>query len=190
MLNHGVFHTRKEIFTPEECKQLIEDTEKKYKYLVAGVGVDEDKVIPGVRNSHIIWLKDKSLYNKISSAVIDINKKDYEYKLTYLEPIQFTRYLRQHHYDWHNDGIKARDMSPKRKNLVRKISCTILLNDDYTEGDLVLQDPLEPGLCENSIDLRPGEMLAFPSYIMHKVNPVATGKRYALVAWFNGPPWA
>ena len=116
MLNYGNLHTKREVFTPEECKQLIEDTEKQYKYLVAQI--DEKKAIaPNIRRSEIIWIKERYLYNKIGTAMTEINEKDYGFKLTYCEPIQFTRYLREGHYDWHNDGVKFRDVSDKRKNL-------------------------------------------------------------------------
>jgi len=34
-----------------------------------------------------------------------------------------------------------------------------------------------------------GSVIAFPSYINHKVSPVTKGLRKSLVAWVSGPRW-
>ena len=34
-----------------------------------------------------------------------------------------------------------------------------------------------------------GYMSIFPSFIVHKVTPITSGKRKSLVAWFTGPDW-
>ena len=34
-----------------------------------------------------------------------------------------------------------------------------------------------------------GTVIVFPSYMVHKVNPVTKGTRYSLVAWFVGEPF-
>jgi len=34
-----------------------------------------------------------------------------------------------------------------------------------------------------------GTALIFPSFIVHKVNPVTKGTRHSLVAWIEGPKW-
>ena len=34
-----------------------------------------------------------------------------------------------------------------------------------------------------------GSMIFFPSWVLHKVNPVTKGTRYSLVVWFLGAPF-
>jgi len=61
---------------------------------------------------------------------------------------------------------------------------------------LQLSDPVEYEGCvlelhaANSIEAAPlerGTVIAFPSYILHRVSPILSGRRRSLVAWFSGP---
>jgi len=60
-----------------------------------------------------------------------------------------------------------------------------LLNEDYEGGEICFRS------SENESCTRPkmGEVVAFSSFLSHKVKPVTKGDRYVVVAWFNGPPF-
>ena len=60
---------------------------------------------------------------------------------------------------------------------------TIVLNDDYEGGEFNFFD------CENLIKEKTGTIIVFPSYAVHKVNPITKGTRYSLVVWFVGEPF-
>ena len=34
-----------------------------------------------------------------------------------------------------------------------------------------------------------GTLIAFPSFLEHRVTPVTRGERFSLVAWMDGPPY-
>ena len=73
---------------------------------------------------------------------------------------------------------------------VRKISVSIVLNDDYEGGSLFfryLDD--KSNIKDVEVKPRAGDMIIFPSFIDHKVSPVTKGIRYSIVAWFGGPPF-
>ena len=73
---------------------------------------------------------------------------------------------------------------------VRKISVSVILNDDYEGGDLeflVINAKGELEICK--ITPAVGSAIIFPSYIMHRVTPVTKGTRYSVVAWYGGPPF-
>ena len=80
-------------------------------------------------------------------------------------------------YDWHLD-IGMGDSS------TRKISISILLNDDYEGGDLAF-------FTDGEMSVRPdlGTAIAFPSYLSHRVLPVTEGIRWSLVCWIAGEPF-
>lgn len=60
------------------------------------------------------------------------------------------------------------------------VSMSILLNDDYEGGELVLLDG------EMTIPVKAGRAVFFPSTFLfpHYVNKVTRGTRYAVVTWF------
>ena len=80
--------------------------------------------------------------------------------------VQLTRYDSGNHgfYDWHTDfaGIAPR----------RKISISIQLSrpEDYDGGDLELKYGTEPQRLERTRST----LLAFPSFMLHRVTPVGT----------------
>ncbi len=80
-------------------------------------------------------------------------------------------------YDWHLD-IGLGDSS------TRKISVSILLNDDYEGGELAF-------FTNGETDIKPdkGVAVAFPSYLPHRVLPVTRGIRWSLVCWIAGEPF-
>ena len=92
--------------------------------------------------------------------------------------------------DWHADYHPSQIDNAG----VRKISLSISLSDpkDYEGGSLefIVEDTPEkrrPIVC-NELTPR-GSMVVFPSFVMHKVNPVTKGTRYCLVMWHRGPKW-
>lgn len=72
---------------------------------------------------------------------------------------------------------------------VRKLSFTLQLSDpdDYTGGEMQMVDSFT-----NSSTILPkdrGTLCVFDSRVPHRIKPVKTGKRYALVGWALGPKW-
>ena len=68
---------------------------------------------------------------------------------------------------------------------MRKVSYSVLLNAGAYEGGALqikvgMDDAPVPGQD------RPGTMILFPSYLLHRVHPVTRGRRYALVGWAHG----
>lgn len=61
------------------------------------------------------------------------------------------------------------------------LSFTLFLTDEdaYEGGELVIEDPLE----DRAIRLRPGDLVLYPSNTLHRVAPVTSGERLAIVGW-------
>ena len=80
------------------------------------------------------------------------------------------------------------DMIPQKEYdfLYRKLSFSLCLNqqgNDYSGGDF----KIKTGAEEDSVKLNKGDMIVFPSFILHKVEPVTEGVRKSLVGWVTGP---
>lgn len=147
-----------------------------------------------VRSSILKWIiLEKNtdwLFEKIIDCINDVNIKNFNYAIKYLENLQFTEYSdKKNFYSPHVDCGDVYDID----NFVdvRKISFTIQLSDpkEYTGGDLkFFLDGL--GSASNRIEIGPkekGTIIFFSSNLFHEVTPVTKGKRYSLVSWINGP---
>ena len=60
----------------------------------------------------------------------------------------------------------------------------VQLNDAYEGGELLINNG-QMVTTEKGI----GNVTIFPSFLLHKVNPVVSGNRYTLVSWISGPVW-
>jgi PKHD-type hydroxylase len=90
------------------------------------------------------------------------------------------------HYGWHIDYIRAGD---KKRQFPRKLSFSLLLNDDYEGGELEFVLPqYGMELKWNRIALEPkaGSLIVFPSTLGHRVKPVTKGIRKSIVGWCIG----
>ena len=139
-----------------------------------------------VRRSQVVFLgmeqRYRWLYERIWAAAQECNRLFFCVDIAGVEGnVQLARYDggNRGFYDWHTDfaGIAPR----------RKISISIQLSrpEDYDGGDLELLYGNEP----RRLDRTRGTLLAFPSFMLHRVTPVTRGARWSLVAWILGTRW-
>ena len=140
------------------------------------------------RNSKISFIGDKSIETEITKVINEVNEKtNWNFLLREFEPLQYTIYNKNDFYDWHIDSR----LKPYDNGLVRKLSFTICLNDDYDGGLFELCSP-HPINANNKITshfLKKGSVIIFPSHIWHKVHEVTSGVRKTLVGWIVGKPF-
>ena len=80
------------------------------------------------------------------------------------------------HYDWHLD---------RGREAPRKLSLTIQLTDPSRYEGCELEFNIGGGTL--STPRSRGHVIAFPSYMIHRVTPITSGVRKAIVAWVTGP---
>ena len=68
--------------------------------------------------------------------------------------------------------------------IIRKLSLSIQLTDpkEYEGGELYLHENEEGKEMKKG----QGDLVLFPSYILHEVKPVTKGERNSLVTWVTG----
>jgi PKHD-type hydroxylase len=166
--------------TSEEVDKIVEDA-KEYPFVKALV-VDEENT-DKFRKSNIKWLPFDSKWDwvidKIMSQVVEANDTIWKFDLnSVIDNIQYTEYEGNGgHYDWHLD-IGPGSISH------RKISIVIQLSDpdEYVGGDLELMT----GSDHTKIPRGKGNVVIFPSFLLHRVVPLISGNRKSLVLWVGG----
>jgi PKHD-type hydroxylase len=69
--------------------------------------------------------------------------------------------------------------------LVRKLSLSLLLNDDFEGGEFHINQGNEKQPI--IVPTKKGRAILFPSFMIHRVTPVTKGIRRSLVVWVLGP---
>ena len=179
-----IVETTKPIFTPEQCKLIIEAgrSEPRQQGQVGGgaTGTIDTKT----RTSHISWIPFKKMldmYKDIEKLMQKTNRNHFGFDgMTLTEPAQYTEYPEGGFYDWHIDS----DINCAHEPPVRKISMTCLLSpeSEFEGGDLEV-------MSEGKVaKLKQGQIVFFASFVRHRVKPVIKGNRKSLVMWFGGTP--
>ena len=167
-------------FSSEEVDKIVEDS-KEYSF-VKGVIIDEHNT-DKFRKSDIKWLPFDSKWewviDRIMNQVIEANDAIWNFDLkSIIDNIQYTEYDgKGGHYDWHMD-IGPGPISH------RKVSIVVQLSDpsEYVGGDL----ELKPGCTDLVIPRGKGNVVIFPSFLLHRVVPLVSGNRKSLVLWVGG----
>lgn len=117
--------------------------------------------------------------DKIINQVTEANNTIWNFDLkSIIDSIQYTEYDGNGgHYDWHMD-IGPGTISH------RKISIVIQLSDpdEYIGGDLQLMT----GTQHVTVPRGKGNVVIFPSFLLHRVVPLTGGNRKSLVLWVGG----
>ena len=147
------------------------------------------------RDSNVVWIEEKWLYDLIQPYVHIANKNaGWNFEWDRSEAVQFTIYKKNQYYGWHCDSWTD-PYKNTHKNFdgkIRKLSVSVSLNDSskYTGGelefDLKNKDPGINTVTECREIKEGGTVVVFPSFLWHRVKPITKGTRYSLVMWNLG----
>jgi PKHD-type hydroxylase len=159
--------------------------------LISEAGVQDNDAV-NVRASKVSWIAPDNEYGEelLNNLVPFINNANSEanwnFELNWCENFQYTVYEKNDKYDWHTDYVLQEENSADN----RKLSFTLLLNDDFEGGEFELEAGA-PSIEERhvTVEMKKGDILFFPSYTWHRVKPVTKGTRKSLVGWIHGPNW-
>ena len=132
------------------------------------------------RNSKVFFIKDvetcREIFNLINNTTL-VNLAD-------IEPLQYSEYGVGGEYGWHRDIHDK----PYSNGLIRKISFSTILNDDFEGGefDIETRNPINKKRYETFKNKKYNTII-FPAHMWHRVRPVKSGIRKSIVGWLLGP---
>ena len=136
------------------------------------------------RSSKSRFIDDERLYGLVDGFARFANSKaEWNYDIDFIEPIQDTLYEVGGYYDWHIDESNWYP-GKRQSNRIRKISFTILLNDDFEGGEFELFADEK-----KVIPMKKKDVILFMGDTPHRVRKVTSGVRKSLVGWVQGPAY-
>ena len=170
------------IFTKKQCENII----SYHSNWLENIGsIGKKKIINPNERQCLTYIPPSIEYipnwlsTEIYKIIFFVNEESYNYDLneTNLQ-LHILRYDLGGHYKAHID-IGADRTAKTIFN--RKLSFSLYLNDSYEGGNLRFF-----GLDGMFKNLGVGDILIFPSYLVHMVEPVTSGVRWVLVGWILG----
>ncbi|MBR1328830.1 2OG-Fe(II) oxygenase [Bradyrhizobium ottawaense] len=176
-------------FTDEELKKIIEycDGQGLERAQVMGSEEIEDngrrcEIKFHQRNDDTAWI-----YERMNAVIEGLNNQFYGFDLNGYGAFQYTSYnaAERGAYHWHMDICLGKASLPPGMVQPRKLSLTLLLNDDFEGGEFMVN--LGNEAQAERVMTPKGRVVAFPSFILHSVKPVTKGIRKSIVIWVTGP---
>ena len=176
------YYTIENYLTKEQIKSINNTIETKGRTFYAPSA--EDKVKTSI--CHQIDYKLIESIKDIKATINWINREAFGFDVyNQLNTDQFIRNvyadINQGEYNWHFDA------DPHSFNYAIKLTTLINLSvDEYEGGEFFLWDG---GAVVIKPFKKPGTLITFPSFYLHKVNPVTKGQRISGTFFMTGPKW-
>lgn len=189
-INRMMTHT---LLTPDECAAIRAGlTEEQWSDGLVGFGdTKAPRVDYALRQCDIAEVTDDALKKRVAQAISTVNAHVFNLDVMGFspeDPVTFMRYRAGHHFDWHQDIPHGQE--PDKP--LRKLSFSLQLSEPsaYVGGDLefaihTLGDDAKPDVSD--LLRQVGTLVVFAAPQLHRVTPVVSGERMALVGWAYGP---
>lgn len=141
-------------------------------------GVSYNSDIRDVDICKINFIGYERIYRSLIKLTSSVNKELFGFNIDALEEVCILTYENNGHYITHID-------TSHEKIKCRKLTFLMGLSDkDSYEGGIFYIFPDTRSQVKYKLDA--GDILIFPTYIPHKVDPVTSGTRKTIVTWFWG----
>lgn len=165
------------LFTATECEQIIA-LPGEYQFSTVTDEQGHDLRLDAMRQAQVKHIlanpENHWLLERIWHAFSRINHSIFQFRLDQtVTGTQIIHYPEGGHYDWHTD------IGPATYSF-RKLSMVVFLSDPNTYEGGKLQ------VHRLGFNQQQGTAIVFPAYLLHRVEPVTKGHRYALATWAEG----
>lgn len=174
------WHFEKAI-TDFECDLLIDKFDAKRQYTIPGqVGAGSEGVVDErIRNVNRLMLPTyQGIGAQLVGAAMSANAQAWQFIVTHADQCEHLYYDVNGHYVKHVDAFIGRPVVN-----CRKLTALAFLNDDFEGGEFFLQEGHQKFYPRQN----KGDIVVFPSFMMHGVEPVTKGFRHSIVCWILGP---
>ena len=178
---NGIYVLNENCFSKKSCEQIINSFENnKDKTIDAQlVGNKLDKSVRDTKKIEASFTK--GIGATLSGIALATNYDQWNFNITHSNQCEYLHYDKDGHFNSHIDTLFI-DVSHRALEM-RKLTCILFLNDDYEGGRLYLQVGSERIYPNTS----PGNVIVFPSFFLHGVEPIISGVRRSVVSWMVGP---
>jgi len=150
------------ILTPEECQSIID---MNHGFSRSKLITDENNYTNSYRTSYDCWIR-------TSDTIRDLLLP----KLSKYNIISLPSHSNILRYQVGQEFKRHRDQGDNQSTNERYKTLIIQLSDNYKGGEFIVWDD-DKVICDTTI----GNMILFPSKLLHQAKPVLEGVRYSMV---------
>ena len=187
LAHHGKFEKGNEdyiliekAFSEQSCEKLVQQFDSENNLVIDAALGNNNYIDKTIRDTKKIILNS---YIGIGATLAGIglnqNNRKWKYNITHSVQTEYLRYDKNGHFSPHIDTFINNYNDPH----TRKLTIILFLNKEYEGGKLYFQT----GEKKEYPKINVGDVIIFPSFLVHGVEPVISGIRRSIVTWMNGP---
>lgn len=176
--NDSHFLVKKNAFSIDTCNKIINQFEKNTEMF------HEAQLVNNVVNKNIRDTKkiQTGVDSGIGATLVGIglaaNHYQWKFNITHGNQSEYLKYDVNGHFSEHIDTILS-----EKNDQTRKLTVIAILNSDFEGGKLYFKYGREKIYPPQE----PGDVIIFPSFLNHGVEPITSGIRRSIVTWLVGP---
>jgi len=164
------------------CNNIIKECLKdEHKKELPFIGFNDDlekNINLNIRNTKRVSLScNQGVGATLTSIGLNTNQMFWKFDITHSNQTEFLIYDINGKYETHTDTFHQHGSE------TRKITVLAMLNDDFEGGRFYIQNSHERFYPRQ----QKGDVIIFPSFMPHGVEPVTKGVRYSVVTWMVVP---
>jgi PKHD-type hydroxylase len=181
-----------EMFTSGECDFIRDYFRNNYK--TTSGGEYENYTIPQQRKADVVLLDSAPpdlvwMWEKFNNLIAYYNDKHFNFDIYGYNYLQYAKYEPGGKHEFHMDlPLDGKTVQYNLLEHLRKMTVILLLGEpgvDFEGGEFQINHFSEQ--YPWNTNLRKGNVLIFPSFLLHRVAPVISGVRESIAVWPVGP---
>jgi len=167
-------------FSSESCDKIIKQCEKQNLEEAAVGSYPALKINKRIRDTKKIVLpNDIGIGATLTGIGFQANAYKWKFDVKRSNQTEFLKYDKNGHFSSHVDTF-LEEVDNKE---TRKISVILILSDGYEGGKFYLKTQEEKIYPKQD----KGDIIIFPSFLLHGVEPITSGIRRSMITWLIGP---
>ena len=176
---YGVCTHISKAFSSESCDKIIKQCEKQ-NLEEASIGSKSQTIDKTIRDTkRIVLPNDIGIGATLTGIGFQANAYKWKFDVTKSNQTEFLKYDKNGHFSSHVDTF----LESFDNKETRKISVILILSDGHEGGKFYLKIQEEKIYPKQD----KGDIIIFPSFLLHGVEPITSGIRRSMITWLIGP---
>jgi predicted 2-oxoglutarate/Fe(II)-dependent dioxygenase YbiX len=176
----GVYTHIPKAFSSESCDKIIKQCEKQNLEEAAVGSYPALKINKTIRDTkRIVLPNDIGIGATLTGIGFQANAYKWKFDVTKSNQTEFLKYDKNGHFSSHVDTF----LESFDNKETRKISVILILSDGHEGGKFYLKIQEEKIYPKQD----KGDIIIFPSFLLHGVEPITSGIRRSMITWLVGP---
>ena len=181
------------MFSMDDCNFIRDYLSKNYT-LTGGREYSNYDNIPQQRIADVVLINQAPtelvwMWERFNNLIAHYNDRHFNFDLYGFNYLQYARYGIGGKHEFHMDlPLSGKKVNSNLMENLRKLTVVLLLGEpgvDFEGGEFQINHFSEQ--YPWSTNLKKGNVLIFPSFLLHRVSPIISGVRESITIWPVGP---